>query len=191
MRASACPSFITAELVGASSVQETSAPVSFEVAEAICETVTRQTDFLADIYLFWHHTVPCGKRETVMQLTLKEFGFEAAHQTPPYGGLHGHSFRVEVALTGKPHAIFGWTHNLLELEPIIAEVRHELDHRYLNEIEGLSVPTLENVARWIWARLETRVSGLRHVAVRRGLPGESEGCFYSPFDEAAFASPPR
>ena len=113
------------------------------------------------------------------RLTIKEFGFEAAHQTPPYAGLHGHSFRVEVALTGEPDPVFGWTHNLNDVEPVIAHVRRELDHRYLNEIEGLAIPTLENVARWIWERLEPRLTGLEHVMVRRGTPGDSEGCFYS------------
>ena len=115
----------------------------------------------------------------MMQQTLKEFGFEAAHQTPPHSELHGHSFRVEVALTGTPDPVFGWSHNLDEVEPVIDAVRRELDHRYLNDIEGLSVPTLENVARWIWQRLNTRLDGLERVVVRRGQPGVSEACAYS------------
>lgn len=115
----------------------------------------------------------------MMQQTLKEFGFDAAHQTPPHSGLHGHSFRVEVVLTGTPDPVFGWTHNLNEVEPVIDAVRRELDQRYLNDIEGLSVPTLENLARWIWHRLDDRLEGLEHVTVRRGQPGMSEGCAYS------------
>ncbi len=114
-----------------------------------------------------------------MQQTFKEFTFEAAHQTPPYSGLHGHSFRVEVVLGGDSDPVFGWTHNLDEVEPVIEVVRRELDQRYLNEIEGLSVPTLENVARWIWHRLDNKLTGLERVTVRRGLAGHSEGCAYS------------
>lgn len=114
-----------------------------------------------------------------MQQTIKEFGFEAAHQTPPFSGLHGHSFRVEVVLGGDPVPMFGWSHNLDEIEPVIDAVRRELDHRYLNDIEGLSVPTLENVARWIWHRLASQLQGLERVVVRRGQPGHSEGCVYS------------
>jgi 6-pyruvoyltetrahydropterin/6-carboxytetrahydropterin synthase len=34
-------------------------------------------------------------------------------------------------------------------DPIVAQ----LDHFYLNEIEGLKNPTSENLARWIWDRL--------------------------------------
>ena len=114
-----------------------------------------------------------------MHQTYKEFGFEAAHQTPPFSGLHGHSFLVKVFLTGTPDPVFGWTHNLLELEPVIDCVRSELDHRYLNDIEGLSVPTLENVARFIWQRMDSRVSGLERVEISRGQPGQSEGACYA------------
>jgi 6-pyruvoyl-tetrahydropterin synthase len=46
---------------------------------------------------------------------------------------------------GEPDPVFGWTHNLDDVEPVIEGVRRELDRRYLNDIEGLTVPTLENV----------------------------------------------
>ena len=45
----------------------------------------------------------------------KEFTFDAAHQlaanVPPghiYGGLHGHSFKVEVHVRGTPDQKTGW-----------------------------------------------------------------------------------
>ena len=110
--------------------------------------------------------------------TYKEFAFEAAHQTPPYSGLHGHSFRVEITLGGEPDPVFGWSHNLYDIDPIIDGLRRELDNRFLNDIEGLAVPTLENVARWIWTRLEVCIDGLECVSVRRGNPGSSEGVSY-------------
>lgn len=110
--------------------------------------------------------------------TYKEFAFEAAHQTPPYSGLHGHSFRVEITLGGEPDPVFGWSHNLYNVDPIVDGLRRELDNRYLNDIEGLAVPTLENVARWIWTRLEVHIDGLECVSVRRGNPGSSEGVSY-------------
>lgn len=40
-----------------------------------------------------------------------------------------------------------------------------LDHRYLNEIEGLENPTSENLAIWIWERLESVVQHLAYVRV--------------------------
>jgi len=111
--------------------------------------------------------------------TFVEFTFEAAHQLPPHSGLHGHSFKAVVYLTGKPDRVFGWTHNLYDVEAIIDATRKVLDHSYLNEIEGLEVPSLENVAAWIWHRLDKEIAGVDRVLVRRGVDGAGEGCSYS------------
>jgi len=114
----------------------------------------------------------------------KEFTFEAAHHLAvnvaaghPYAKLHGHSFRVEVFLKGEKDDDKHWLYDFGEIERHIVELRQELDHTYLNEIEGLEVPTLENITRWIWNRLHNEVPGLDRVLVRRGSLGE--GCVYS------------
>jgi 6-pyruvoyltetrahydropterin/6-carboxytetrahydropterin synthase len=112
--------------------------------------------------------------------TFREFTFEAAHQTPPYSGLHGHSFLVRIFLRGEPHPQFGWSHNMFDVEPIVEAVRRDLDQRYLNDVPGLQVPTLENVARWLWERMSPMLPGLHRVTVQRGMPGMVEGCTYAP-----------
>src|SRR4051794_19210900 len=119
-----------------------------------------------------------GRGRTMLE-TFVEFTFEAAHQLLPHSGLHGHSFRVVVYLTGKPDPIFGWTHNLYDVEAVVAAMRQRLDHSYLNEIEGLEIPSLENIASWIWRGLDQNIAGLDRVLVRRGIEGAGEGCSYS------------
>ena len=114
-----------------------------------------------------------------MQETFIEFTFEAAHQTPPFSGLHGHSFRARVYLRGEPDPVYGWSHNLYEVEPVIAGMRDELDHKYLNDVAGLEVPSLENVTRWLWQRLDGRLRGVDRVELRRGADGSAEGCCFS------------
>ena len=47
--------------------------------------------------------------------------------------------------------------------------------KYLNDIEGLSNPTTEHVAMWIWNKLENDLSGLSSVSVSEG---NSYGCKY-------------
>lgn len=121
-----------------------------------------------------------GKTHIAMIETFREFTFEAAHQTPPYSGLHGHSFLVRIFLRGEPHPKFGWTHNMYDVEPVVDEVRRDLDQRYLNDIPGLQVPTLENVARWVWERMSPMLPGLHRVTIQRGQPGQVEGCTYGP-----------
>jgi 6-pyruvoyltetrahydropterin/6-carboxytetrahydropterin synthase len=108
--------------------------------------------------------------------TYKEFTFEAAHKTAPFEGLHGHSFRVRVVLSGAADPVYGWSHNLYVVEDVIDDVRGLLDHKYLNDIEGLAVPTIENVAIWIWRQLGKSLAGIERIEVSRGSEGHAEGC---------------
>ena len=113
---------------------------------------------------------------TTAQQTFRQFSFEAAHATPPFSGLHGHSFCVTVGMTGTTDPVFGWSHNLYEIDPIIEDVRALVDHKYLNDVPGLDTPTLENVTSWIWNQLDHKIVGLEHVTVQRGNHGQAEGC---------------
>jgi 6-pyruvoyltetrahydropterin/6-carboxytetrahydropterin synthase len=118
-----------------------------------------------------------GNREHMIEL-FKEFTFEAAHLVPSYSSVHGHSFMVEVTLRGDADERYGWALSLTEVDPVIAGVQRELDHRLLNDIDGLAVPSLENIARWIWNRLDNALPGVYGVTVRRGVAGHGEGCTY-------------
>lgn len=110
---------------------------------------------------------------------VKEFGFEAAHRFAHKAEghentrMHGHSFRVEVALTGTPDAKTGCVADFEDVDAAINEVRGALDHHFLNDIEGLSTPSLENIAKWIADRLHNRFAGLSSVTVRRPTLGEA------------------
>jgi 6-pyruvoyltetrahydropterin/6-carboxytetrahydropterin synthase len=40
-----------------------------------------------------------------------------------------------------------------EIKAAFAPLHERLDHRFLNEVDGLDNPTSENLARWIWDHL--------------------------------------
>ncbi len=113
---------------------------------------------------------------------LYEFLFDAAHQFlhkpagHKYRALHGHSFRVEIAVRGDPQAETGFIVDFECLEKACEELRETLDHNFLNEIRGLEIPSLENISRWIWQRLALQFSGLYRVTVRRD--SLRQGCAY-------------
>ncbi len=94
---------------------------------------------------------------------IKRFGIEAAHLLPqvPEGHkcrrLHGHSYKIELTVEGEVDPQTGWLMDFASITEAIAPVHEALDHRYLNEIEGLENPTAENLARWIWHRLEKQI----------------------------------
>jgi 6-pyruvoyltetrahydropterin/6-carboxytetrahydropterin synthase len=116
----------------------------------------------------------------------KEFTLEAAHRLPnvPAGHkcarLHGHSFRVTVAVTGPLGESSGWVMDFADLSAAVRPLIDALDHRYLNEIDGLENPTSENLARWIWRRLRPGLPGLSRVGVRETC---TSGCEYRGDDE--------
>ena len=102
---------------------------------------------------------------------VREFTFEAAHLLPnaPQGHkcarLHGHSFRVELLCEGEIDAHAGWLLDFAEIKRAFTPLYERLDHRYLNEIEGLDNPTAENLARWIWIRLKPELPLLAQVTI--------------------------
>jgi 6-pyruvoyltetrahydropterin/6-carboxytetrahydropterin synthase len=111
----------------------------------------------------------------------KEFGFEAAHLLPnvPEGHkcrrLHGHSFRVRVTVRGEVDPELGWVMDFADLKRAWAPLDEALDHRYLNDIEGLENPTSERLAQWIWRRLAPVLPGLLAIEVRETC---TSGCLY-------------
>lgn len=111
----------------------------------------------------------------------KIFGFEAAHFLPhvPAGHkcrrMHGHSFRVEVYVAGAVDPETGWVMDFADLKACFEPLEDRLDHRLLNEIEGLENPTSENLARWIWRELKPGLPGLSQLIVRETC---TAGCIY-------------
>ncbi len=112
-----------------------------------------------------------------------EFWFDAAHQFRhmpvghKYHGLHGHSFRVEIAVHGTPDPESGFIVDFAQLEAAGESIRERLDHRFLNEIVGLETPSLERISRFIWDALKPRFAGLTRVAIRRD--SHRQGCVYT------------
>jgi 6-pyruvoyltetrahydropterin/6-carboxytetrahydropterin synthase len=111
----------------------------------------------------------------------KEFVFEAAHLLPnvPTGHkcarLHGHSFRVSIHVTGSVDESAGWVMDFGDIKRHFQPLHEQLDHRYLNEVEGLSNPTSENIARWIWRQLKPGLPSISKVVVRETC---TAGCIY-------------
>ena len=112
----------------------------------------------------------------------KEFTFEAAHLLPsaapghPNARVHGHSFRVRVTVDGEPNDETGVVVHFDDLGAAMEDARAALDHRFLNDIEGLAAPTLERIAAWLWDRLHNRLPGLAEIEVARDTC--REGCIY-------------
>lgn len=90
----------------------------------------------------------------------KTFRFEAAHELPTFPPghkcrrLHGHSFRFDVVVEGEVDPARGYLVDYGDIKRAAEPLVQQLDHFYLNDIEGLENPTAENLAKWIWDRIK-------------------------------------
>jgi 6-pyruvoyltetrahydropterin/6-carboxytetrahydropterin synthase len=122
----------------------------------------------------------------------KTFTIEAAHRLPnvPPGHkcarLHGHSFVVELHVSGEPGAESGWVMDFGDIKAAFRPLYERLDHHYLNEVEGLGNPTSEQLAVWISVGAEPALPQLSEVVVRETC---TSGCRYR--GPAAVPVPPR
>lgn len=98
--------------------------------------------------------------------------FDAAHALHGYPGecrnLHGHTWDVEVVVSGERLDEVGIVYDFKTLKDDLARVLEPLDHAYLNDVPPFDAlnPTAENLARHVFERLaETVGEGVRVVEV--------------------------
>jgi 6-pyruvoyltetrahydropterin/6-carboxytetrahydropterin synthase len=101
----------------------------------------------------------------------KHFRFEAAHVLPHHSGkcarMHGHSYRLEVAIRG-PLQTDGPATGMIEdfdtIKRIVrARVIDVLDHQTLNDI--IENPTAERILLWIWKHLAEHLDKLDELVL--------------------------
>ena len=96
---------------------------------------------------------------------MKEYRFEAAHSLPRVPEehkcrrVHGHSYKVEVLVSGPVDENTGWLIDFGVIDDAWAELHARFDHRNLNDVPGLENSTCENISVYVWRALrpmETR-----------------------------------
>jgi 6-pyruvoyltetrahydropterin/6-carboxytetrahydropterin synthase len=110
----------------------------------------------------------------------KSFSFEAAHNLPSFPDghkcrrLHGHSFHFEAVVEGEVDPARGYLIDYGDIQKAAEPIVRRLDHYYLNEIEGLSIPTSEMLAVWIYDRLKPALPELTAIIVRETCTSSCE-----------------
>jgi 6-pyruvoyltetrahydropterin/6-carboxytetrahydropterin synthase len=107
-----------------------------------------------------------------MKFELKQhFQIESARFLPhlekshPCARMHGHSFKIVLTLIGEADAKLGWVIDYNEIQAKMKPILEKIDHRVLNEVEGLENPTSELLAKWIYDRARTTLPILTKVTV--------------------------
>lgn len=112
---------------------------------------------------------------------VRTFRFEAAHRldSAPDGHkcrrLHGHSYRVDIHVSGAVDPERGWLMDFGEIARAVRPVLACLDHQLLNDVPDLENPTSEMLAKYIWDRLEPELGSLTAVTV---WESDASRCIY-------------
>lgn len=100
----------------------------------------------------------------------RRYRFQAAHRLPNVppghkcGRLHGHGFEV-VIHANRDLAGAGPDVDYDLLDRLWAPVAEQIDYRCLNDVPGLSNPTSEMLASWLWQRLAAELPTMSWVTV--------------------------
>ncbi len=111
----------------------------------------------------------------------KQFTIEAAHWLPNVppghkcGRMHGHSFQIQVHVSGSVDPVLGWVMDFAEIKEAFKPIEDRLDHYCLNEVPGLENPTSENLARWIWEQVSPALPLLSKIVIQETC---TSGCIY-------------
>src|ERR1041385_6821533 len=103
-----------------------------------------QTDF--SVSAFQLFSISCESPIRMRARLTKDFTFEAAQTLPsaPEGHkcrrMHGHSFKVELSVEGEVKPESGWVYDHAEISAALKPLMAQLDHSYLNDIDGLENP---------------------------------------------------
>jgi 6-pyruvoyltetrahydropterin/6-carboxytetrahydropterin synthase len=123
--------------------------------------LTRRVSFAA-AHRYWRDDWPEARNREVFGLCAN-----------PHG--HGHGYSVEVTVAGSVDQKTGFCVDLGALDALLRDaVVRPLDHQHINHAipefgPGGMVPTTENLAAWMWPRIEAglpRGVTLRRVRVR-------------------------
>lgn len=111
------------------------------------------------------------------------FHLEVAHWMPtfpeghPNSRMHGHSYAGTVVIKGPVDSTSGVVMEYSELKTVVDSMVSELDHRLMNKIPGLEIPTSENLSRFIWNFLKPKLPSLFEVRLERASVGMSVSYF--------------
>ena len=102
-------------------------------------------------------------------IIFKQFTFDSAHflSKVPEGHkcrqIHGHTYKLTVFIEGPVDNKMGWVSDFTNIKQIVSDTIEIVDHKLLNNIEGLENPTCEILSIWLWNRIKNEIPLLSKI----------------------------
>lgn len=102
-------------------------------------------------------------------IIFKKFTFDSAHFLPyvPDGHkckeVHGHTYHMTVYFAGDLDPTLGWVMDFGDIKKVVKPIVDRVDHKLLNDIEGLENPTCEIIAQWLWREIKSQLPMLLKI----------------------------
>tara|TARA_Y100000588_G_C13759742_1_gene713485 strand:- start:127 stop:486 length:360 start_codon:yes stop_codon:yes gene_type:complete len=102
----------------------------------------------------------------------RSFRFHAARFLPNLDNthickkMHGHTFNITIHVKGKINTNDGFVMDFFDIDKILNKyVISIIDHKVLNDIDGLENPTSEHLSKWIWDKIINKIPTLSKVVL--------------------------
>jgi 6-pyruvoyltetrahydropterin/6-carboxytetrahydropterin synthase len=102
----------------------------------------------------------------------KQFTFDSAHFLPnvPEGHkcreMHGHTYHLTIFAEGALLEPEGWVLDFTDLKLVVKPIIEQLDHKLLNNIQGLENPTSEVLVTWLWKQIKPSLPALKRIELK-------------------------
>ena len=102
-------------------------------------------------------------------ILFRQFTFDSAHFLPnvPEGHkckeIHGHTYRLVIYLEDDIKKPEGWVMDFAVVKQVVHPIIEMLDHKLMNNIQGLENPTCELIAVWLWNKIKPALSILKKI----------------------------
>ena len=83
----------------------------------------------------------------------------------PCSNLYGLAFKLEIHIEGEMDRESGFVLDFNVIEKSFSPIYKQIDHNYLNDIEGLENPTSEVLIEWIWNNLKPELGQLTKLVL--------------------------
>ena len=102
----------------------------------------------------------------------RQFRFHAARHLPKLANehickqIHGHTFNLRIYISGPINDTTGFVMDFFDIDTIVNKnIIKIIDHKLLNDITDLENPTSEILCKWIWKKINNKMSGLSKIVL--------------------------